>query len=76
MKKAAFTVLWTFAFFAGGFITFVAHIPPNAQVNWSEIQHTGIADWLLAIPYPIAALILGICGKLPGTRRKKGLPQK
>jgi ABC-type Fe3+ transport system permease subunit len=51
-----------------------AHPHQPASIDW--LPNVGwIGFWLFVIGLPIIALILGICGVLPGTRRKKDLVQ-
>jgi hypothetical protein len=86
MKKILFTILWMFVFFIvglgifGHLITTTLWIPPNADVSSPDVQHKamriGLVIWIFLIGLPVVALILGICGVLPGTRRRKDLPQK
>jgi hypothetical protein len=78
MKKTIFTVLWMLAFFMVGFVIFIVFgsvmvrsIPHPADPAPSELYKAGlitVVDWLGPIGLPILALVLGIFGKLPGTR--------
>jgi hypothetical protein len=81
MKKAIFTVLWVLAFFMVGFVSFIVFgsvvvrsIPHPADPAPSELYKADcitVVAWLGPIGLPILALVLGIFGKLPGTRGHK-----
>ena len=85
MKKFIFTVFWMFVFLVIGFIVFVCLVetvfwlPPHPDLSSPAVQHTamliGFFDVCLVVGFPVIALILGICGVLPGTRRRKDLVQ-
>ena len=46
-----------------------AHPHQRASIDW--LPNVGwIGFWLFTIGSPVVALILGVCGILPGTRRK------
>ena len=46
-----------------------AHPHQLASIDWlSNVEWIGL--WLFTIGLPVVALILGVCGILPGTRRK------
>ncbi len=85
MKKTIFTFLWMAASFIGGLVIFfslinsVLWIPAHADVSLPDVQRKamdiGLSIWILLIGVPLLALILGICGVLPGTRRRKDLVQ-
>ncbi|HSY74804.1 MAG TPA: hypothetical protein VK810_04985 [Dongiaceae bacterium] len=79
MKKIMFTIVWMFAFFImgtwifggiGAVIGLFLHQPYNEALDKNKLLAAGIVAWLCCIGLPILALILGIRGKLPGTRRK------
>jgi hypothetical protein len=79
MKKTIFIIFWTFAFFIVGLAIFAIYVmavnpvPSHADATSPEVQHwamnAGLVSWIFPIGLPILVLILGICGKLPGTRR-------
>ena len=83
MKKIMFTILWTIGVYLVGLAIFAiftlkfVHFSPNQDPNSPEVQHeamrAGFVSLIFTILLPIVALILGICGLLPGTRRKKDL---
>jgi hypothetical protein len=83
MRKVLFTILWTFEFFLAGFgvlgIFFIvmAYLPDHlSEAIFSDDRRVRlIVDWLFPIGLPVLALILGIFGKLPGTRSGKDLVQ-
>jgi hypothetical protein len=58
-------------------INSVLWIPAHADVSQPDAQRKalaiGLSIWILLIGVPLFALILGICGVLPGTRRRKDL---
>jgi hypothetical protein len=77
MKKTIFVVLWMLAFWIAGIIiwslgvTLFAH--PSQAMSWSDETTRRIMFWDRVAFYglPSVALILGILGRLPGTRSKK-----
>jgi hypothetical protein len=81
VQKSLFVILWVFTSFIIGMLIFmslvmtVLWIPANAGVSSLDIQRKGVlmgmAHFALRIGLPLLALILGIFGKLPGTRSKK-----
>ncbi|MGA2868105.1 MAG: hypothetical protein ABSF34_02950 [Verrucomicrobiota bacterium] len=83
MKKIIFAVLWMFAsfiiglFIFGQIITTTLWIPAHADLSSPDVQRKamdiGLVIWIFLIGLPLIALILGICGVLPGTRRGKNL---
>jgi hypothetical protein len=83
MKKTIFTILWMLAFFVVGFIicgvfSFAMvesspHPADPAALTDTKVRFITLVDWLCLIGLPILALVLGIFGKLPGTRSRKDL---
>lgn len=86
MKRALFTILWLLASFVGGVALLICvtllvslTIPRNVDVTQPEVPPemrgralmVGLAYYLFLFGLPVLALVLGIRGKLPGTRRKK-----
>jgi hypothetical protein len=79
MKKALFTILWMFIFFIVGLVIFAAfsfvmvQSSPRptgaASLDDHKVRLIMVVDWLFPIGLPVVALILGICGVLPGTRK-------
>jgi len=85
MKKIMFSFLWTFiSFIVGNAIFFslissVLWIPAHADVSQPDVQRKaldiGLSIWIFLIGIPFITLILGFCGVLPGTRRRKDFVQ-
>jgi hypothetical protein len=84
MKKILFTVVWMIVFFLIGFVVFGAfavtmaqtfHAPAAAALDYWKVRLIMVVDWLAPIGLPILALMLGIFGKLPGTRSRNPLAQ-
>jgi hypothetical protein len=85
MKKTKFILLWMFGCFVAGLVIFfslinsVLWIPAHADVSSPDVQHKalaiGLSAWILLIGVPLLALILGVCGALPGTRQRGDLIQ-
>ena len=85
MKKTIFTFLWMAGSFVAGLVIFfgliesVLWIPAHADVSQPDVQRKamdiGLAIWILLIGLPLLAVILGICGMLPGTKRRKDVVQ-
>ncbi len=85
MKKTIFTILWMLAFFVVGLIIFGVfsyamvqsspHPTDPAALTDTKVRLIMLVDWLCPIGLPILALILGILGRLPGTRGRKDLVQ-
>ena len=81
MKKVVVTILWIFCSFIVGIVVFavfgyvMVQSSPNptnpASLDDYKVRLIMVVDWLFPIGLPIIALILGICGVLPGTRSKK-----
>jgi hypothetical protein len=75
-------ILWALAFFLAGLIVFVVYVfthiqmPPYPERGTSEVEFrlatAGILSVLATLIFPFVGLILGICGVLPGTRRRGG----
>jgi uncharacterized membrane protein len=85
MKKIIFSMLWALAFFLAGLIVFVVYVfthiqrapfpeAGTAEVNF-RLAMVGILSVLAVAAAPLAGFILGLCGVLPGTRRRKDLGQ-
>jgi hypothetical protein len=84
MRKTIFTILWVIDFFVIGYVLFVgfgaavaAFIPSRAEAEaWMHGQAmlTSLVDFV-AHGLPVLALILGICGVLPGTRSNRNLDE-
>lgn len=84
MKKTIFTLFWMAGSFVAGLeilfilINSVLWIPAHADVSSPDVERKalaiGLSIWVLLIGVPLLAMILGICGVLPGTRRHKNLP--
>jgi hypothetical protein len=78
MKKTIFIVLWMIVFLAFHFVIFSVGVfvfaHPSQAMSWSDqkTQMIMFLDRLGFIGFPSLALVLGIFGKLPGTRSKKG----
>jgi len=82
MRKTLFTILWVIDFFVVGYVLFIGFgagiatcIPsrPEAEAwmhSWPML--IGLVDFV-AHGLPVLALILGICGVLPGTRSRRNL---
>ena len=77
MKKTIFIILWmvTFAVVAGiawvvG-VVLLAH--PSQAMSWSDETTRKVMFWdrVAIFGFPSLALVLGIFGKLPGTRSRK-----
>ena len=64
-------------FIFGQIITTTLWIPAHADLSSPDVQRKamdiGLVIWIFLIGLPLIALILGICGVLPGTRRGKNL---
>lgn len=84
MKKSIFTLFWMAGSFVAGLVIFFSLINsvlwiPAHDVSSPDVQRKaldiGLSIWILLIGVPLLALILGICGVLPGTRRRKDLVQ-
>jgi hypothetical protein len=80
MKKTILTLLWMLVFFIVGSGIYIGialcmqHLP--VAKNWQiEALANSILGWLGIVCMPFLALILGIRGKLPGTRSRKDLLQ-
>jgi len=79
--KIIFSFLWMLGSFIAGnaiFFTLISSalwIPPHADVSQPEVQRKaldiGLSIWIFLIGIPFITLILGFCGVLPGTRRRK-----
>ena len=74
MKKIMFVILWTVAFAVLGFIAAMIYfcILGNAgMASWSQAAclRAGMSSAVLFYGIPLLGLILGLCGKLPGTKR-------
>jgi hypothetical protein len=81
MKKTILTILWMIAFSAVGLTIFcilMMKFPPSPFPT-PEADHQEELACLVGVSFsiglPIIALILGICGVLPGTSRRKNLVQ-
>ena len=57
-----------------GFALFMQHRPVVADW-WAESLANSVFGWLGVVCSPLLALMLGIRGKLPGTRSRKDLLQ-
>jgi hypothetical protein len=85
MKKIIFIILWAIITYVVGLAVFAIYafainpLPPHADVKLPEVQHQvmsiGFVSLIFTILLPIVALILGICGVLPGTHRRKDFVQ-
>jgi hypothetical protein len=77
MKRTIFSILWMVAFFAVGLTIsciLLMKFPPSPLPTPEEYNQTELAIRVgvsFCIGLPIVALMLGILGKLPGTRRRK-----
>jgi hypothetical protein len=81
MKKALFTILWMLTFFVIGLVIFAVfslimvqttpHPTDPASFNNHKVWLIMVVDWLFPIGLPIIALLISICGLLPGTRSSK-----
>ena len=85
MKKTIFILLWMIALCVVGFVVFsvfvlaVMPVPPHADPTSPDSQHKvmlyGLVSLLFPIGLPVLAFILGLFGKLSGTRGRKDLMQ-
>ncbi len=81
--KTTFTILWTFASLLIGFVMLtiaaiiVIQISPHAHYPDAIVQHQNVlanfTACLFLVGLPILVMILGIRGKLPGTRSSRSL---
>jgi hypothetical protein len=79
MKKTILTILWMIAFFLMGSCIFAGIGQVVALFLHQPLQESDkpmgltlvIAAWILGIGFPVLALVLGIRGRLPGTRSGK-----
>lgn len=79
MKKTLFIIFWVITFFIVGLIVFgvfsyaMVESSPRptdpTTLTDNKVRFIIVVDWLFPIGLPTLALILGIFGKLPGTRR-------
>ena len=80
MKKIILTLLWMLLFFIVGSGIYVGiafcmqHLPVVKHLQIEALANS-ILGWLGSVCMPFLALILGIRGKLPGTRSGKDLAQ-
>lgn len=84
MRKTLFTVLWVVDFFVVGYVLFIGfgaaiaiYIPnrPEAEA-WmrGRMILVGLVDFV-AHGLPVLALILGVCGVLPGTQSRRNFEE-
>jgi hypothetical protein len=81
MKKTMFIILWMITFWIAAIIVWsvgvalLAH--PSQAMAWSDETTRKVMFWdrVSFYGFPSVALILGIFGKLPGTRGRKDLVQ-
>ena len=83
MKKTIFTILWMLVFLSAGFVIFCfagyviarpgIRSTGTSTLDDNKVRLIMVIDWLCVYGLPILALILGIFGKLPGTRIRKDL---
>ena len=76
MKRATFIILWTIAFavltlLVGGLV--FALLGRAGAESWSQatIVKLGMSWSVIFFGMPVLGLILGLLGKLPGTKRSK-----
>ena len=81
MKKIIFTIVWIIVFFVFHVIIWSVGVAlwahPSQAMSWSD-QKTDLIMLLDRVGFygfPSLALVLGIFGKLPGTRSKKQFVQ-
>ena len=67
MKKTVSTLLWTIASQVVGLIIFLVYIMAVDPLR----THAGLVARLFVLGLPVLVLLLGVCGVLPGTRRKE-----
>jgi hypothetical protein len=81
MKKTIFIILWMITFWIAAIIVWSVGVAlfahPSQAMSWSDEKTRVIMflDQLGFYGFPVLALILGIFGKLPGTRSRKDLVQ-
>ena len=80
MKKTILTILWMLAFFVMGSLIFAGigaviglffHHPYNEALDRDKLLAVQVLACIATFGFPILALILGIRGRLPGTRSGK-----
>lgn len=85
MKKILFTLLWMFLFFQVGVAIIIGliailgntgQLPNNLFSPAGRATHVGLLLVHIVFVYglPALALLLSLCGILPGTRRQKSVP--